>query len=137
MIWFVRYCILAQIRFYEQASGKSNMPRPRIYRDPIHGQIKFRRVDLSSAIPDIASPDERLGWLIPKLINCPEFQRLRHIRQNGLTNFIFHGAEHSRFAHSMGVSYLSGEMYNRVIENMGESTDHERRLATGYIRAFT
>lgn len=106
------------------------MPRPRVYRDPVHGQIKFRRANLSNPIPDTDFSEERLGWLIPHLINCTEFQRLRHIRQNGLTNLVFHGMEHSRFSHSMGVTYLAREMYDRVVDNMGEKPDPEKRLAT-------
>jgi len=37
------------------------------------------------------------------VINHPLFQRLRRIKQNGFLNYIFTGAEHSRFAHSLGV----------------------------------
>jgi uncharacterized protein len=37
------------------------------------------------------------------VINHPLFQRLRRIKQNGFLNYVFTGAEHSRFAHSLGV----------------------------------
>ncbi len=109
------------------------MARPKLFRDPIHGQISFDAVDLAvfspSAGPD-ARPDETLSWLLRRLIECAEFQRLRHIRQNGLVNLIYHGAENSRFGHSMGVCHLAREMYQRIVRNMGEAIDPRRRLAT-------
>lgn len=40
---------------------------------------------------------------IRNIIDCSEFQRLRQIRQTGITSFVFPTAEHSRFAHSVGV----------------------------------
>lgn len=110
------------------------MSRPKFYRDPVHGQIPFARVDLS-APPSLlsssqAGPDGRLSWLVRSLIDTPVFQRLRHIRQNGLVNMVFHGAEHSRFGHSLGVCFLAREMYQRIIRNMNEPLEEERRLGT-------
>lgn len=103
------------------------MARPKFFRDPVHGQIRYHPVDLSQALP--CPGPSRLGWVIRKLIDCPEFQRLRHIRQNGLTNLVFHGAEHSRFTHSMGVAALAGDMLDRVARNMDETPDEDTRLA--------
>ena len=64
------------------------LPREKVLRDPIHSYIY------------IQSP------VILDLINTKEFQRLRRIRQLGTASSTFHGAEHSRFTHSVGV-YLS------------------------------
>jgi hypothetical protein len=105
------------------------MARPKFYRDPIHGQLRYDSVDIGAALPD-SGVDKRLGWLIRRLIDCPEFQRLRNVRQNGLANVVFHGAEHSRFTHSMGAAHLAREMYERITRNCGEKVDEERLLAT-------
>ena len=107
------------------------MARPKFFRDPIHGQVAFDAVDLAEPPPAQRDrPDANLAWLLRRLIDTPEFQRLRSIRQNGLVNLVFHGAEHSRFGHSIGVFYLAREMYQRILRNMGEPLDPSRRLAT-------
>ena len=43
-----------------------------------------------------------------KIIDCPEFQKMRNIKQLGLCYYVFPGASHNRFEHSLGVSYLCG-----------------------------
>ncbi len=61
--------------------------RGKVFRDPVHELIR------------IESGDD----FILDLINAPEFQRLRRIRQLGVSSFTYPGAEHTRFAHSIGV----------------------------------
>lgn len=57
----------------------------KVFRDPVHNYI---HVDHE---------------LIYNLINTREFQRLRRIKQLGTTSYTFHGGEHSRFSHCLGV----------------------------------
>jgi uncharacterized protein len=71
----------------------------RIYRDPVHNIIA-----LSEARADDA--------LLIRLIDTPEFQRLRHIKQLGLALYTFQGAEHSRFTHSLGVMQVMTRVLN-------------------------
>lgn len=59
----------------------------RYFRDPIHGMIPV---------------DEREV----KIIQSEPFQRLRNIRQLGTTYLVYHGAEQTRFGHSIGVMHL-------------------------------
>lgn len=103
------------------------MGRPRLYRDPVHLQLRYERAD-ASTLPEPGR--KRLGWLIRELMDCREFQRLRHIRQNGLANLVFHGAEHSRFGHSMGVAHLAERMFVHICRNMDEEIDEGQLLAT-------
>jgi HD superfamily phosphohydrolase len=74
----------------------------RIYRDPVHNIIA-----LSEERTDDA--------LLIGLVNTPEFQRLRYIKQLGLALYTFQGAEHSRFTHSLGVMHIM----TRVLDHLG------------------
>lgn len=66
-------------------------------RDPVHGLIAFEK----------EGPSARLDQTAWKLLKTPEFQRLRRIRQLGVSEFTFPGATHSRFAHSIGVFHTA------------------------------
>jgi HD superfamily phosphohydrolase len=87
----------------------------RIYRDPVHNIIRLR-----------TDTDE--GRLMVRLIDTPEFQRLRRIKQLGLALFTYQGAEHSRFAHSLGVLHLITRVLDRLSERYAIS--EEDRAAT-------
>ncbi|MFZ4762022.1 MAG: HD domain-containing protein [Alphaproteobacteria bacterium] len=84
-------------------------------QDPIHGLIKF-----SSHIPS-----DYLAW---QLIATPEFQRLRRIRQMGLSETVFPGAVHSRFAHSLGVYHMARLMMQKMAQLLGSFFDEDRAL---------
>src|SRR5258705_3409477 len=75
----------------------------RIYRDPVHNIIRLR-----------TDTDE--GQLMMRLIDAPEFQRLRRIKQLGLGLYTYQGAEHSRFTHSLGAFHLM----TRILDRLGE-----------------
>jgi uncharacterized protein len=80
----------------------------KVFKDPVHRYIHVR---------------DELIW---RLIGTREFQRLRRIRQLGTTYLTFHGAEHSRFSHSLGVY----EITRRIIDIFQEKQtwDPEQRL---------
>lgn len=64
-------------------------------RDPIHGTIPLKEVEL-------------------ELIDTPQFQRLRRIKQNGLCYLIYPAMNSTRFEHSLGVMYLAGKMADHL-----------------------
>ena len=66
----------------------------KVFRDPVHGYISVNHL------------------IILKLINTKEFQRLRRIKQLGVTAEVFHGAEHSRFEHSLGTYEIARKICN-------------------------
>lgn len=68
----------------------------KVLRDPIHGYVQIQ---------------EEVIW---KLVDTPEFQRLRRIRQLGGDLEVYHTAEHSRFAHSLGVYEICRRIVHEV-----------------------
>jgi uncharacterized protein len=105
------------------------MARPKFFRDPVHIQIRFEDVNLGGECPSAPSVATQ-SWLARKIIDCPIFQRLRFIRQNGLSNLVFHGAEHTRFTHSLGVCHLAEIMHDRICRNTGTQQDDLIKLST-------
>ena len=82
------------------------MIREKLYRDPIHDLIAL----------DKDSADDRV---LMDLIDTPEMQRLRRIRQLGLASLAYQGAEHSRFTHSLGAMWIA----TRILGRLGRERD--------------
>ncbi len=85
--------------------------RTRTYHDPLHGAITL----------DESDPVEAL---LTKLIETSAFQRLRRIRQLGPASLIFHGAEMSRFTHSLGVMSVARRAFDRLANIHTELSEH-------------
>ncbi len=83
------------------------MVERRRIRDPIHNLIRF-------------SLDKKEDEILWKLIDTPAFQRLRHIKQLGFSDFVYPGATHSRFSHSLGVMEMARKMLNALERNQPE-----------------
>ena len=73
----------------------------RTYFDPLHQSIK-----LNSSIPE--------EKMVMELIDSSPFQRLRRIKQLGPAYLTFHGAESSRFTHSIGVFHIARRAINHL-----------------------
>lgn len=89
------------------------MNKKKILNDPIYGFIK---------IPD---------GLIFKIIEHPYFQRLRRIKQLGLTDYVYPGAIHTRFHHALGAMHLMDQALMNLISkgiNISEQ-EYEASLA--------
>jgi hypothetical protein len=76
-----------------------------ILRDAVHGLVSFE------------AEEERL---IPRLIDAPEVQRLRRIRQLGVASYAFPGAEHTRFAHAIGAAHVMSKFIARLRQIHGD-----------------
>ncbi len=62
--------------------------RKKVINDPVYGFIKLQ------------------GDLIFRVIEHPYFQRLRRIKQLGVSDYVYPGALHTRFHHALGASHL-------------------------------
>jgi uncharacterized protein len=93
------------------------MARAQRIRDAVHNLIEF---------DDGAF--EQTCW---KVLNTRPMQRLRRIRQLGFSEFVYPGACHSRFAHSIGVFHTARQLARVVRHRLGEDryNNDEARLA--------
>lgn len=67
--------------------------------------------------------------LIFDIISHPYFQRLRHIKQLGLTDFVYPGALHTRFQHALGAMHLMGLVLENLRFNKIEISSEEYEAA--------
>ncbi|HLO01181.1 MAG TPA: HD domain-containing protein [Pyrinomonadaceae bacterium] len=73
---------------------------PKLLHDPVHRLIAFE--------------ESACDRLLLELINTREFQRLRRIKQLGFSETVFPGANHSRFAHCIGVLQMAKLFLDRL-----------------------
>lgn len=67
-------------------------------RDPIHGFIDINEWEKT-------------------IINQPEFQRLRRIKQLSLSDMVYPATNHTRFEHSLGVMHVATQMFDNIVKN--------------------
>jgi HD superfamily phosphohydrolase len=102
--------------FLEQAALPSISKGPplrlsRVFRDPIYGDVQMNVLEFA-------------------VMNTREMQRLRRIRQLGTTHLVYAGAEHSRFAHAVGVVHIVERILRAIEMREGHSfTEAERWTA--------
>jgi uncharacterized protein len=87
----------------------------KIINDPVHGFI-------------IIPTD-----FIFDLLEHPYLQRLRRIKQLGLTSFVYPGATHTRFQHALGAVHLMGLAIDNIRQKGTSITDEEAEAATAAI----
>ena len=85
--------------------------KTKIVNDPVLGLIDF------------SSP------LILQLIEHPWLQRLRRIKQLGMSDMVYPGAQHTRFLHTIGATSLMQLALDTLRLKGADITDHERESA--------
>src|SRR5712672_3246889 len=88
------------------------MAKARRIRDPVHDLIPFG-----------TDRFEQMAW---SLLETPEFQRLRRIKQLGFSELVFPGATHTRFAHSVGVFHAARQLSQLIKDRIGDQYNKER-----------
>src|SRR5438105_3737819 len=84
----------------------------KIFNDPVYGFVSL--------------PYE----IIYDLIDHPYFQRLRRIKQLGLTNLVYPGALHTRFHHAIGSMHLMGQAIEVLRSKGNKISDEEAEGVT-------
>lgn len=92
--------------FTEKVAAQK-LTREKVFRDPVHDYIHIR------------------DRIIIDLINTREFQRLRRIKQLGTSSFTFHGAEHTRFNHSLGVYEITRRIISQFNRNYPSTSKYD------------
>lgn len=87
------------------------MNKKKILNDPVYGFINI--------------PNE----LIFDIIEHPYFQRLRRIKQLGLTDFVYPGALHTRFHHAIGAMHLMGNALTSLASKGHEISEDEHNAS--------
>ena len=82
-------------RFLRKADADEEDVREIIISDNIHGHI---------VVPKVCQA----------VIDTPQFDRLRGLRQLGSAHYVYPAAKHSRWEHSLGVMHLAGELVDRL-----------------------
>lgn len=90
--------------------ANAKLVEEKVFKDPVHRYVHVR---------------DQVIW---DLIGTKEFQRLRRIRQLGTTYLVFHGAEHSRFNHSLGVYEIVRRITDDIFCGRPEWDEKERLL---------
>ena len=90
----------------------SSQNKHKIINDPVYGFINI--------------PSD----LIYELVEHPYFQRLRRIKQLGLTNYVYPGATHTRFQHALGSLHLMSLAIQTIREKGHEITLEEAKAVS-------
>jgi HD superfamily phosphohydrolase len=85
------------------------MYKGKLIRDAVHGDIELSGLEI-------------------ELMDTPEFQRLRGIRQLGTACLVFPSAVHTRFEHSLGTSWIAHRMIESVRRSQPVSEDEEKLI---------
>ncbi|XP_066442033.1 deoxynucleoside triphosphate triphosphohydrolase SAMHD1-like [Eleutherodactylus coqui] len=106
-ILFTLFCSISfGIPLQIQMAG-GDPPMSKIFNDPVHGHIE-------------------LHPLLVSIIDTPQFQRLRNIKQLSAKYYVFPGASHNRFEHSIGVAYLAGCLVKELQKRQRDLNIDER-----------
>jgi HD superfamily phosphohydrolase len=107
-----------------------NLPPPdrcvRYLRNESIWNLSTHWFEPETVFRDAVYGDIRVTHLEHEILESPEFQRLRRVRQLGLAHLVYPGATHTRFEHSLGVLALSSSMIGAVLSHDAGRVSGER-----------
>src|ERR1700751_2016130 len=86
-----------------------SMTRKKLIRDAVHGDIEMDSLEV-------------------ELMDTPEFQRLRGIKQLGTAYLVFPTAVHTRFEHSLGTSWMAHRIVEAIRRTSSVSAEDENLI---------
>src|SRR5215510_4821465 len=89
-------------------SPVSQTKRSSVIRDPVHGDVYLTHEEIA-------------------ILDTPEMQRLRGVKQLGTAYLVFPGAVHTRFDHSIGTLHMAG----RIVEAVNRSLELDPKACVG------
>ena len=89
------------------ASSKQQRRHGKLFNDPVHNLFRLDPVSID-------------------IIDSAQFQRLRDLKQLGMTYYIFPGASHNRFEHSLGTAHLAYEAADKIWSSQRAELDMDR-----------
>jgi hypothetical protein len=90
--------ITSTVSEVELRPKKGCRPRMKAFDCIVHGRIELHHT-------------------LVKIIDTPQYQRLRRCKQLGHASLVFQNATHSRFEHSLGVAFKAGKLCKRIMEH--------------------
>ena len=96
----------------------------KVFRDAVHNMISLHR-EAEGPAPD---PVDWGDALLLDLIDTPEMQRLRRIRQLGPAARVYPSAEHSRFSHALGTLHLAKRILTALVRPPAPRFDRQTLL---------
>ena len=86
---------------------KQHRRHGKMFNDPVHNFFRLDPVSID-------------------VIDSAQFQRLRELKQLGMTYYIFPGASHNRFEHSLGTAHLAYEAADKIWSSQRAELDMDR-----------
>ena len=92
---------------FARTYSKQSVRHGKLFNDPVHHLFRLDPVCID-------------------ILDSAQFQRLRDLKQLGMTYYVFPGASHNRFEHSLGTSHLAFEVADKIWNSQRAELGMER-----------